>query len=110
MKTDKRTLPRSNKVIKQISETKKEKSRQELLTKTKSFRLKQSNEQLAKPTHRKKKHISLEKYQKLLKEGKSVPENKAEASQESDRQQYEIFPGHNLSIRVLPRFLFRLHR
>jgi len=74
MKTDKRTLPRSNKVIKQISETKKEKSRQELLTKTKSFRLKQSNKQLAKPTHRKKKHISLEKYQKLLKEGKSVPE------------------------------------
>lgn len=74
MNIDKRTLPKSAKTIKQISETKKAKSREELLEKTKNCELEQSNTQLATPTHRQKKHISLEKYQELLKQGKTVPD------------------------------------
>lgn len=74
MNIDKRTLPKTEKVIRQISETKREQSREEILTKAKEFNLEESDKQLAVPTHRKKKRLSLEEYQLLLKRGGTVPE------------------------------------
>jgi len=74
MKIDKRALPRSAETVQKISETKKAQSREEILASTKDCKLEQSNKKLATPTHRKKKHISFEKYQELLKQGKTVPD------------------------------------
>ena len=71
---DRRTLPKDPNVIKQISETKQEQSREEIMDKMKSFELEQSETKLAIPTHRKSKHISFEEYQKLIKQGKTVSE------------------------------------
>ena len=71
---DNRTLPKSDETIKQISDTKREQSRDEILTKAKDFNQEASSKILAVPTHRKKNHISLEEYQSLLKQGKTVPE------------------------------------
>ena len=70
--TDKRTLPRKESVIKQISKTKQENSRQEIVAKIKENQLTQSNKDLATPTHRKMKHISFDEYKTLLKKGDSV--------------------------------------
>jgi len=71
---DKRTLPKDPEVIKQISETKRELSREAILDNAKKFDLKESEVQLTIPSHRKKEYISLEEYQSLLKQGKTVLE------------------------------------
>jgi len=71
---DKRTLPKNPEVIKRISETKSEQSREIILEGAKNFNLEESDIQLAIPSHRKKNHISLEEYQSLLKKGKTVLE------------------------------------
>jgi hypothetical protein len=56
----------------QISKTKNEASRKEILECSKSFQSEQSNKKLAVPTHRKKKHISIDEYQDMLKKGMSL--------------------------------------
>jgi hypothetical protein len=71
---DRRTLPKSIETIRQISETKREQSREEILENAKEFTLEESDKQLAIPSHRKKKQITLEEYQSLLKQGKTVLE------------------------------------
>ena len=72
MKIDKRTLPKSQDTINKISESKLEHSRSNILQSAESFTQEQSNRKLAIPTHRKKEHITLEEYQSLLKQGKTV--------------------------------------
>ena len=72
MKIDKRTLPKNQNTINKISKSKLEQSRSSILQSAQSFNQEQSNMQLAIPTHRKKKHITLEEYQDLLKQGKTV--------------------------------------
>lgn len=57
-----------------ISKSKRAINRKELLVKAKGFKLKESDKQLAIPTHRKKRHMPFEEYQLLLKQGKSIPE------------------------------------
>ena len=69
---DRRTLPKNPEVIKQISETKREQGREEILTKAKEFELKECTNQFTIPSHRKKNHISLEEYKSLLKQGKTA--------------------------------------
>jgi hypothetical protein len=71
---DRRTLPKDPDVIKQISETKQEKSRDQILEKIKECKLEQSDILFAIPTHRKTNHISFEEYKKLIEQGKTVLE------------------------------------
>jgi transposase-like protein len=71
---DRRTLPKKSSVIKQISETKQEQGREQILDKIKECDLEQSDIKLAIPTHRKAKQISFEEYQALIKQGKTVLE------------------------------------
>jgi len=71
---DKRTLPKSIETIKRISETKTRKNKEEILNKAKNFKIQQSNIELAKPTHRKRKFITIQEYQSFLKQGRKMSE------------------------------------
>ena len=73
-KIDKRTLPKKANTIKQISKTKRENSRKEIVEKISKNTSKQSNKQLAVCSHRKLNHISFEEYKKLISQGKTVKE------------------------------------
>jgi len=73
-KIDKRTLPKKESVIKQISETKRENSRKEIANKIKKNANQQSDKQLAICSHRKLKHMSFQEYQELIAQGKTVKE------------------------------------
>jgi len=77
---DKRTLPKDAEVIKQISDTKREDGRQEILAALQNHKpVEQSDVKLVIPSHRKKQFITFEEYEKLLLEGKTVLELKETA-------------------------------
>jgi len=66
--------PKTKEEKEQISKTKNENSRKKILECSKNIKVEQSDKQLAIPTHRKKKHITIDEYKDMLKKGMSLNE------------------------------------
>ena len=69
---DRRTLPKKESVIQQISETKQKNGRREILNKIIDNNQTQINNNLAICSHRKLKHISFEDYKNRIKNGETI--------------------------------------